>query len=156
MISEDQRVKRFKTLAELEADIIRRRLEAFRWNKVATAKSLGVAYKTVYNRMRSHGIPIEPPPEFKKQKRYDHTKGTTSLSAPRPVHLRVLPMITFYWVEDGKRYHEDVSPDLLYIPTFNRSLKHVPVIRDTCEGYVLVKDLANLLVQRTTDAWFRG
>ena len=144
MLNDDQRIKSFKTLSQLEEEIIRHRLEDFRWNKQSTAKSLGVAYKTIFNRMRTYGIPIEPPPEFVKKKHEEHRKGKTVLSTPIPVRLRSAPTMTFHWVVDGKRHHEFVNPDELYIPTFNRT-KHVPVTWRKLEGYVYAKELAETM-----------
>lgn len=155
-ISDEQRIRRFNTLADIEKEAILQRLYAFKWNKQAAAKSLGISYKTIFNRMRAHEIPFEPPPEF-AHKTYPSKKRNQTLSDPVPLKPRALPMIEFYWVVDGTQYKEYVFPEELVLPTLHHT-RHIPAIRMTVtppiEGYLEVTHVANLLFD-STHPWFR-
>jgi DNA-binding NtrC family response regulator len=48
------------TLADVERAHIARALEAFRWNKMRTARALAINVKTLYNKIRAYGL--APPP----------------------------------------------------------------------------------------------
>lgn len=47
------------TLAQLEKEVILKALRFYGGNKVQTAKSLGIAERTLYNRLEEYGIPLQ-------------------------------------------------------------------------------------------------
>ncbi len=49
-----------RALAHAERALILRTLEKFHWNKTKVASDLKVDYKTLYNKMKTYGIPMKP------------------------------------------------------------------------------------------------
>lgn len=56
------RVSPIITLADLEVQYIAWALDAFEGNKLATCKALGIGRQTLYNKLESAGIQLEPDP----------------------------------------------------------------------------------------------
>ena len=145
-----QRIRQFKTWEQLEKDVLLERLRAFRWNKTHAALSLGLSYKTIYNRMRVHDIPLKPPVEFARRT-YPPTIRNRTLTYPVPFkHVR--PTIRVHWVVDGARQSEQVCLEELVLPTFYHT-QDVPVLWMTkdppLEGFVDATELARRLFPDT-------